>query len=111
MVQIPDDKLKEILVKDGVVSVADFDLVAKDSKRMGQSVAEVLISRNFIKPGYYNGLLAKFFGVEPVNLSSQSIDEAVLRLLSEDVARQKKAVIFRRDEDGALNVAMSDPTD
>ncbi|MDO8467266.1 MAG: GspE/PulE family protein [bacterium] len=111
MVQIPDDKLKEILVKDGVVSAADFDSVAKDSKRMGQSVAQILVSRNFIKPGYYNGLLAKYFGVEPANLSSQTIDEAALRLLTEDLARQKKAVIFKRDEDGALNVAMSDPTD
>ncbi len=78
---------------------------------MGQSVADVLVSRNFIKPGYYNTVLAKFFGVEPANLSNQTIDEAALRLLNEDIARQKKAVIFKRDPDGALSVAMGDPTD
>lgn len=111
MVQIPDDKLKEILVKDGVVSEKDFDVVAKDAKRMGQSVADVLISRNFVKIGYYNGLLARYFGVELANLSTQPIDESVLRLLSEDLARQKRLVAFAREEDGTLDVAMADPTD
>ncbi|MEK7640638.1 MAG: hypothetical protein AAB389_01425 [Patescibacteria group bacterium] len=96
MVQIPDDKLKEILAKDGAVSEKDFDAVTKDAKRMGQSVADVLVSRNFIKSGYYNGLLAKYFGVEPANLSSQPIDEAALRLLSEDLARQKRLVAFAK---------------
>lgn len=111
MVQIPDDKLKEILVRDGAVSEKDFDSVLRDSKRMGQSAADVLISRNFVKPGYYNNLLAKYFGVELANLSVQPIDEAALRLLTEELARQKKAVIFKRDEEGTLHIAMGDPTD
>lgn len=111
MVQIPDDKLKEILAKDGAVSEKDFDAVTKDAKRMGQSVADVLVSRNFIKSGYYNGLLAKYFGVEPANLSSQPIDEAALRLLSEDLARQKRLVAFAKEQDGTLDIAMADPTD
>ncbi|TSC83109.1 MAG: type IV pilus assembly protein PilB [Parcubacteria group bacterium Gr01-1014_19] len=111
MVQIPDDKLKEILAKDGAVSEKDFDAVTKDAKRMGQSVADVLVSRNFIKSGYYNGLLARYFGVELANLSNQPIDESALRLLSEDLARQKRLVAFAKEQDGTLDVAMADPTD
>ncbi len=111
MVQIPDEKLKEILAKDGAVSEKDFDAVSKDAKRMSQSVADVLVSRNFIKSGYYNGLLARYFGVELANLSTQPIDEAILRLLSEDLARQKRLVAFAKEQDGTLDVAMADPTD
>ncbi len=111
MVQIPDDKLKEILAKDGAVSEKDFDSVSKDAKRMGQSVADVLVSRNFIKSGYYNGLLARYFGVELANLTTQPINEAILRLLSEDLARQKRIVAFAKESDGTLDVAMADPTD
>lgn len=111
MLQIPLEKLKELLVKEGVISAQDFDAVTTDAKRMGQSIPDILISRNFIKADYYNKLVAGYFGFELANLSMRSIDESALRLLTEDVARQKKLVIFGREPDGALDVAMDDPTD
>ncbi len=111
MVQLPLQQLKDTLTKEGIIKPEDFDNIAAESGRMGQSVAEVLISRNIITADYYFNLLSKYFGVAIAKLATRQIDEAALKLITEDVARQKKVIIFGREADGALNVAMDDPTD
>jgi type IV pilus assembly protein PilB len=50
-------------------------------------------------------------GVERVNLGVVKIDEEALRLLPEDVARQRRVIVFGREPDGRYKVAMEDPTD
>ncbi len=111
MVQIPLQQLKDSLVKEGLITAEEFDTIAGESTRMGQSVAEILISRNYITREYYYNSLSKYFGVELARLSTKTIDEAALKLLPEDVARQKRVVIFAKEPDGTLDVAMDDPTD
>ena len=111
MVKIPDEQLKELLIKDGIITDSDFDSVLKDSQRMGQSVADILISRNLLRPDYYNNLLSKYFGVAPANLAQSAIDENLLKLLPEDISRSKKVILFKKEKDGAIAAAMEDPTD
>jgi type IV pilus assembly protein PilB len=111
MLQIPNQKLKELLLRDGVVTVEQFDDAAAEAERRGQTTSSVLISRNNITAEYFSNLSASYFGVERANLAARKIDESILRLLSEDLARQKRAVIFGREKDGALDAAMEDPSD
>ena len=111
MVKIPDQQLKEILVKEKLIAEEDFDSILVIAKRMGQQVADILVSRNYIKFDYYKQLVGRYFGVPLANLVHQVIDEVVIRLLPEDIARQKRIIIFKKDPDGALHVAMNDPTD
>ncbi len=111
MVQIPLQQLKDSLVKEGLVTAEDFDKISAEAGRMGQSVPEILISRNYVARDFYYGLVSKFFGVELAKLASKQIDEVSLRLLPEDLARQKRVVIFAKEADGTLDVAMDDPTD
>ena len=111
MIQIPDQKLKELLIKDQLVAPELFEEVLKDAQRMDYSVADVLISRNIITFEYYLSALANYFGVEKANLLTRPIDENILKLLPEDLARQKRAIIFSREPDGALQAAMEDPSD
>jgi len=111
MLQIPNQKLKEILVKEDLISAENFDKLAVESKRMGQNMADVLISQGIVKPDYFYVLVAKYVGVELVNLGGRAIEEKTLRKLSEDLARQKRALIFKEESDGTLDVAMEDPSD
>lgn len=109
--QIPLEKLKEIIIKEGLIKESEFNDIVVEAKRKGYEVADVLVSRGFITPAYFNDLLANYFGVEKANLSSKPIDENVLRLLPEEIARQKNIVVFNREKDGVLDVAMIDPSD
>ena len=111
MLQIPEKKLKELLLADGVVTVEQFDRSVSAAKRMGVGIAEILLEENLINENYYENLLAKFYGIERAALGVREIKEASLRLLSEDIARQKRVIIFDREKDGSLDVAMEDPSD
>ncbi len=111
MVQIPVQQLKDTLAKEGLIKPEEFDAIAAEAGRMGQSIPEILISRNYVTRDFYYNLLSKYFGVELAKLAAKPIDESVLKLIPEDLARQKKAVIFTKEADGTLDVAMEDPTD
>jgi type IV pilus assembly protein PilB len=111
MLQIPDQKLKELLIADGIINEEDFELVVRDAKRLERTVADVLLGRSIITESYYNSLLSKYYRVERANLAIRKIDESALKLLSEELARQKRAIVFNREPDGTLDVALEDPSD
>ncbi len=111
MLTIPSQKLKEILIKEELIGAEDFDKLAIESKRMSQNIIDVLISQGIIKPDYFYNLAAKYVGVELINLGGQVIEEKTLRKLSEELARQKRALIFKEESDGTLDIAMEDPSD
>jgi len=111
MLQIPVEKLKQALVEAGLVTEESFERFQGEAKRLGVSVNEVLLSRNVITQRYLAEIIAGYLGVEHANLEERDLDERFLRLLSEDVARSRKAVVFDQEKDGTLRVAMEDPGD
>jgi len=110
MTQIPDSKLKEILLNDGLVSEESFNLAAEEASRLGVSIAETLISKNIITDDYFRNIAARYLNVPIAELEESTINPDVLHMLPEDIARQKRAVPFARNEDGSIAVAMEDPS-
>lgn len=111
MINLPNEKLKEIVVRAGAVDEVTFDAVGDEAARKRQSPVEILISRGVLSKDYFLILVAKALGVERVNLGVVKIDEAVLHRLPEDVARRRKVIPFGAEPDGRFKVAMEDPTD
>ncbi|MBI2075075.1 MAG: type II/IV secretion system protein [Candidatus Harrisonbacteria bacterium] len=111
MRQIPKQQLETILLNDGIVTAEDFAAAEKDAARLGQDIVHILISRGIMTWDYFYDLLAKFLGVARANLGATGIDEEALRLLPEDIAREKRAIVFGVDESGAALIAMEDPSD
>lgn len=109
--QIPNEKLKELLVNEDLISSADFDSVVLESSRMGHDVIDTLISRGIITKEYFNELLAGYFGISRAILTSKDIDQQVFRLLPEEISKDKRAILFRREPDGFIAAAMEDPSD
>src|SRR3989344_6085989 len=111
MLQIPEQKFREILLQDNLMTAKAFDVIAQEAQRLGQRTAEILISRNIITEQYYTNLLSSYFSVSLAGLEGKEIDMNILKLLPEDLARQKRVIIFSRESDGALSSAMEDPSD
>lgn len=111
MLAFPSFRLKEILLKEGVIDSAKFDILADEASRKNQQVADLLIAQGFLTKEFLLSLIAKTLGVPRVNFNTETIDEAILRALPEDIARQKRTIIFGKESDGRLKVAMEDPTD
>lgn len=110
MLEIPLTQLKDIALKEGLLDAATFDAIAEDSIRLKQNVAEALVSRNIVTQGYLFQVLSRYFNIPLAELGGKAIDEGVLRLLPESLARQKRAIIFGREADGAISSALEDPT-
>ncbi len=109
--QIPVQKLKEMIINEGLITADVFDEIVKEAQRLNQKVEDILVSRGIISTDYFYALVSRYIGIELANLASASIDESVLALLSLDLARQKGVIAFKREADGSIDVAMEDPSD
>jgi len=94
MTQIPDNKLKEILLADGLISEEVFNSAAEEASRLGNTVAETLVSKNIITDDYFRNVAARYLNVPLVELEENKIDLNILNLLPEEIAKQKRAVPF-----------------
>ncbi len=109
--QIPNEKLKELLIAEGLITSEVFDEALAEAGRMEQNLPDILISRGIMTKEYFSELLGNYFGVKKANLSPQNVDESVLHLLPEDISKDKRAAAFQREADGYIAVAMEDPSD
>jgi type IV pilus assembly protein PilB len=111
MISIPPDRLRDLLVKEGLINAETFEAIRKEAQRKRQSTESLLISQGLVPKDYFYTLVAKSLGVERVNLGAVKINESALKLLPEDIARHRKVVIFGITKDKKFQVAMEDPGD
>ena len=108
-VSIP--KLKKLILDSGYVDEKQFDEALQEAKHTQANVADILIQKGYIPEVHMAELLSDYFKVPLVDLSKNKIDQALLKLLPEEVANSKRSIIFGKDLKGWLKVAMEDPGD
>jgi len=111
MVNISPAKLKDLLIKEGIIEAGLFEEIQKEAQLKKQNLIDILISRGIVNRDYLYLLLARYFGVNRVNFSLMRINEKVIQSLPEDVAKVRHVVVFAQEADGTFDVAMADPTD
>lgn len=111
MITLPIEVLKNIVASEGLVESDKFEAVVEEASRKKQNALELLVSKGLISKDYAFTILSKHLGVQRVGFNNVSIDDKALNLISEDVARKRKAIVFGRDTSGIYLVAMEDPTD
>jgi len=108
--KISQEKLKELLVKPGHVSEEDFEEALKEGAVVKKEVDALLIAKGLIQDEQLGTLIADYLQVPFINLRKENIDEKVLYLIPEQVARSKKIVAFVKNEE-EIKLAMEDPHD
>ena len=111
MLTLPEDKLKNSIVQEGLLTPEQYDRIVAEAARLDQPVQNILISKNVITQEYYDNLISSFFGIPFAKLDTRNIDENVMKLIPETVARQKRVIVFGREAEGTYSVALEDPTD
>ncbi len=106
--KITDEKLKELLVQPGLISEADFKFAQEESKSKSEDLIEILISKDLIKDEQLGQLIAGDINFPYINLRQEKIDESVLGLIPELVARSKGVIAFAIDKQG-VKVGMINP--
>lgn len=110
MVNIPDARLKELLVGEGLMAAEQFDEVVREAGVTGKSVVGILLSKDLITESYFEELLSRYLGVPLVQLDTAKIDINILSLLPEEIARQRKVILFKKNSDGSIDAGMEDPS-
>ena len=103
------EKLKEILVLGNYISESDFDRVANSALKKNESVEIALVKADVIKDDKLGEVLAKYFNVPFIDLKEENIQNDLLEMLPEAVARAQSAVIFAKTLEG-YSLATSNPT-
>src|SRR3989344_6011831 len=103
-------QLQKLLVDSGYISQEDFNNAFRDAKRRKHELADTIVENGLIKDDQLGQLLAQEAGFPFVNLRVKRIEQDVLHLVPEIVARSKGIIAFQRDKN-EIKVGMIDPDD
>ena len=109
--RVSDQTIESILKQGGVVDepqLADLKLIAERSK---QTLQEAVIEQKVISEEDLTKLIGDYIGVPFVRIEPKDIPEDVLKRIPEHIARQYNVVLFEKNEDDSLSLAMEDPDD
>ena len=103
--------LGTLLLRDGAVTETQLERAlelqrAQPERRLG----EILTEQGFVDPGAISRVLAEQHELTFVDLHTRAVDQTAALLLPEPLARRYRALLIEFLEDGALLVAVADPT-
>lgn len=102
--------LRDIIVKSGFITTAEFDGAVKTAEELGKSLPDVLIYRGLISEDILGQLIAEHYQVPYINLHHKTAPSELLQLLPEEAATTFKIFPFAK-EGSILELAMEDPGD
>jgi len=107
---LPDEEIKNILLKRGLIDKITYEEAEKDAKKLNLPTIEVLINRKIIDLEFYYNVLADELKVQRAPLKGADIQPNILSLVPEKVAFEKRLIPFAL-ENNVLKIAMVNPGD
>jgi len=108
---IPPEQLKKRLVQEGLITEERFDALVAEGDRKNQNIPDLLLSQRIVDSNYLGNILSSLLGVPLARLDTRPTNPEVVKTLSEDIARKREVIVFDKEKDGSLDVAMADPSD
>jgi type IV pilus assembly protein PilB len=109
-VAVKDDYLLDTLIDLGYVTHDQVTPVRADAEASGEGIVDLLVTRKVIPPTAVTQAKATYFNAEVVQLSDLRLPDEVVQAIPRHVAKRYRVVpVYRHD--GAIGVALSDPSD
>ncbi len=102
------NRLAQALVQGGYDTNANLDPLVAEAEATGQTLAELLISRNLALPGVVVGALAHLAQMQAIDLAAMTPSADAVAALPQDMAREFGAVALQF-EGSMLAVAFAEP--
>ena len=102
------EQLKDLFVRPGLISEADFEGALRDAQERGEPIERVIVGRGLVSDENLGRAIANEMGYRFVDIERENIDESLLGYLPELVARAQHAILFGAKE-GMLKLATSSP--
>ncbi len=105
---ITTEKLKELLVGPGHITEEQFVVVQKQAEQKKKSIESIIVDQGLIKDEQLGQLIAEHLEVPFVNLKKEKIDEKVLHMIPEVMAKSAGVIAFKQTDKG-VKVGMTNP--
>ncbi|MGH7529005.1 MAG: type IV-A pilus assembly ATPase PilB [Gemmatimonadales bacterium] len=102
------DKLGDILVREGLISLDQLKRALQEQKASGMRLGYTLVKLGFIEETEVTKMLARQYRMPAVDLSRFEVDPKILKLLPPDIASRHTVLPLKR-EGRTLTVAIADP--
>jgi type IV pilus assembly protein PilB len=106
----PWPALGALLLRDAALTVEQLEQALRDKDSSGKRLGEILVDRGYVTPTQVSRVLAEQHELPFIDLGRETIDMGAAGLLSEELARRYNAIPVRFLADGAVLVAVNDPT-
>ncbi|MDP2864350.1 MAG: GspE/PulE family protein [bacterium] len=103
-------QLKAFLLDAKLVTEAQFKEAENIANKTNQKIGDVFVSRGLISQEELIKMEAYILGIPFVNLEKEKIEDEVLKIIPEPIARSHNIIAFRK-KGKDLEVAMLDPED
>lgn len=107
---ISSKKLKKLLLREKILNSQQFDNIEISAKKANKNIEEILIKENILNEEDLVKLISRDIKVPYVDLSKKIIRKDLLFQIPELIAKKNEVVVFD-EEEGYLNIAMTDPGD
>jgi type IV pilus assembly protein PilB len=108
--KVEPQQLKAFMLDAGLITERKFDQCLKKAQEKGLKIEDILISEKIIEEDELRRLKAYILGIPFVDLEKEKIDEEVLKIIPEPIARAHNIIAYRK-RGNILEVAMLDPED
>lgn len=102
-------QIKKILKESGLIPREKLEEAEKVATQKGISLYEAVLEKDLITDDFLGKTIADSFGIPFINLSKITIEDEVLKIIPEVVAKKQNAIAFEKGKDG-LKIALADPT-
>jgi type IV pilus assembly protein PilB len=103
-----NQRIKDILVRDHLVSSSDLDRAFKEQKSSGGELSSILLKLKLLSEDQLSLVLSEALGIPIINLSLFKIDPALLKLIPRSLAETYLLIPISKIGD-QLTIAMADP--
>ncbi len=110
-VQLPWRRLGALLVSEGLLAPDQLREAFEEQGRTGERFGTIVVERGWVTRADVAMALAQQAGLEFVDLADFEIEPSVLERMPEHLAKRYLAAPIRLEDDGAIVVAIADPTD
>ena len=104
-------RLGDLLVEKGVLTNEQLMQSLNDQKTSGRKLGQTLIQNGFVTEEVILDILSSQLNLPFISLKNFNFDKDTVHALPETLARRYRAIVLKKESDGAYLVAMADPTD
>jgi len=108
--RIENGQLKEFVSDSEMVKKEDLETAFNEAETQGKKLGDILVEKKLIDEVKLRKLYAYILGIPFVDLTKEIIDQDILQIIPEPIARKHKIIAFERNGK-ELKVAMLNPED